>query len=98
MSEAVKEPVDSAKVKSVTQQQTDENTTTTKTTNENKAEIEKKEVKTPQVQNGQKNEEIVSFQNLHIKHFWPFFYQKDTKPVKPVEDNKDAQGKCFNMA
>ena len=69
MSEAVKEPVDSAKVKSVTQQQTDENTTTTKTTNENKAEIEKKEVKTPQVQNGQKNEEIVSFQNLHIKHF-----------------------------
>ena len=61
MSEAVKEPVDSAKVKSVTQQQTDENTTTTKTTNENKADIEKKEVKTPQVQNGQKNEEIVSF-------------------------------------
>ena len=58
--EAVKGPVDSAKIKSVTQQQTDENTTTTKTTNEKKAEIEKKEVKTPQVQNGQKNEENVS--------------------------------------
>ena len=67
--EAVKESVDSAKVKSVTQQQTDENTTTTKNeNNEKKAETEKKEVKTPEVQNGQKNEEIVSTK-LIIQHF-----------------------------